>query len=59
MQVEGQVNFFGPQNTAGVSQEKGFAVFSQIVEVNGDQVSNITNILNNKSIKCLRTARPK
>ncbi len=39
--MEGQVKFFSPQNTAGVSQEKGVAVTSQTIEVNGDQVSNI------------------
>ncbi len=36
MPVEGQVNFFSPQNTAGLSQEIGVAVISQTLEVNGD-----------------------
>ncbi len=40
MWIEGPVKFFSPQNTAGVSQEKGVAVFSQTVKVNGDQDSN-------------------
>ncbi len=31
-------SLFSPQNTAGVSQEKGIAVICQIIEVNGDQV---------------------
>ncbi len=39
--MEGLVKFFSPQNTAGVSQEKGVAVMSQTVVVNGDQVSNV------------------
>ncbi len=43
-------SFFSPQNSAGVSQEKGVAK-------NGDQVSNIKNIHN--TIKCLHTARAK
>ncbi len=34
--MEGPVKFFGPQNTAGVSQEKGISVISQIIIVNGD-----------------------
>ncbi len=43
MLMEGQVNFFSPQNTAGVSQEKDVAVKSQTIEVNGDWDSNIKN----------------
>ncbi len=39
MMMEGQVKFFNPKNTAGVS--KAVAVISQTVEVNGDKVSNI------------------
>ncbi len=34
MSMEGQVKFFSPQNTAGVSQEKG--EISQTIAVNGD-----------------------
>ncbi len=41
MLIERQVKSVGPQNTAGVSQEKGIAVISQTIETNGDQVSNI------------------
>ncbi len=41
MLTEGQVKFFSPQNTAGVSQEKGVEVMSQTNAVNGDQVLNI------------------
>ncbi len=41
MLMEGQVKFVSPQNTAGVSQEKGVAVISQKIEVNSDQCSNI------------------
>ncbi len=36
MLMEGQVKFFSQQNTAVVSQEKGIAVISQIIVVNGD-----------------------
>ncbi len=36
--MEGQVDSFSPQNSAGVLQEKGVAVISQTIEVNGDQV---------------------
>ncbi len=36
MQIEGQGNFFSPQNSAGVSQEKGVAVISPTIAVNGD-----------------------
>ncbi len=41
--MEGQVKFFSPQNTAGVSKEKGLAVISQIIAVDGDQDSNVKN----------------
>ncbi len=43
MQMEGQIKFFIPQNTSGVSQEKGVAVIPQTIEVKGDQVSNEKN----------------
>ncbi len=33
--MEGRVQFFNPQNTAGVSQEKGIAVICQTIVVNG------------------------
>ncbi len=36
MWMEGQVKFFSPHNTAGLSQTKGVAVISQTDEVNGD-----------------------
>ncbi len=36
----GLVKCFSPQNTAGVSQEKGVAVIPQTTEVNSDQFSN-------------------
>ncbi len=36
MLMEGWVKFISPQNTTGVSQEKGIAVVSQIIEMNGD-----------------------
>ncbi len=49
MLTERRVKSFSPQNTAGVSQEKDFAVISQTVETNGDQVSNVKN--NNNIIK--------
>ncbi len=39
--MEGRVKFFTKQNTAGVSQEKGVAVMSQTIVVNGDQILNI------------------
>ncbi len=39
--MEGQVKFYSPQNTAKVLQEKGIAVISQTVVVNGDQVLNV------------------
>ncbi len=45
MPMEGQVKFFSPQNTAGVSQEKGAAVITQTIEVNGDQLSNMKKYL--------------
>ncbi len=41
MPIEGQVKFFSQQNAAGVPQEKGVAVISYTVSVNGDQGSNI------------------
>ncbi len=40
MSMEGRVKFFSPQNTDEVLQEKGIAVISQTIEVNGDQDSN-------------------
>ncbi len=46
MPMQGQVKFFSLQNTAGVSQEKGVAVMSQTIEVNGDQVLNVKNTHN-------------
>ncbi len=36
MLIEGQVKIFNSQNTAGVSSEKGVAVISQTIVVNGD-----------------------
>ncbi len=36
MLMVGQVNFFSPQKTAGVSQDKGVAVISQTTVVDGD-----------------------
>ncbi len=36
MPGECRVKFFSPQNAAGVSQEKGVAVISQTIEVDGD-----------------------
>ncbi len=41
MLMLGKVKFFSQQNTAGVSQEKGTPVISQITEANGDSFSNI------------------
>ncbi len=38
--MKGRVKFFSPQNTAGVSQEKGASVISQTIAVNVDQISN-------------------
>ncbi len=38
MAMEGQVTFFSPQNTAGVSQGKGIVVISQTIKVNGDHL---------------------
>ncbi len=54
MLMEGQVNRFSSQNSAGVSQEKDAALISQTTEVNGDQDSNVKKI-HNKNIKCLHT----
>ncbi len=56
--MEEWVKFFSLQNTAGVSEEKRFAVISQTIEANGDQDSNM-NKMNNKTIKCLHTAHAK
>ncbi len=39
--MEGQVKFLCPQNTAGVSQEKGVAVISRTIVMNGDLDSNV------------------
>ncbi len=36
MLVKSWVKFFNPQNTAGVSQEKGVAVMPKTIAVNGD-----------------------
>ncbi len=55
MVMEGQVKFFSPQDSAGVSQEKDIAVISQTVDINGYQDLNIIKT-HNKSIKCLHTA---
>ncbi len=41
------MKFFSSQNTAGVSQEKGIAVISQTMEVNGDQVLKVQKIHEN------------
>ncbi len=41
MPMEEWVKFFSPQNTAGVSQEKGVAVVSQTTEANGDQAVTV------------------
>ncbi len=38
MPMEGQVKFL---STAGVLQENGIAVISQIIEANGDQIPNL------------------
>ncbi len=52
MPMEGLVKFLSPQNTVGVSQEKGVAV---TVEVNGDQVSTVKIMSKNKTINRLHT----
>ncbi len=52
------VKIFSPQNTAGISQEKGVAVISSTIEVNGDLYLNVKNP-HNKTKKCLHTARVK
>ncbi len=36
MPMEGRVKFFSPQNTAGVSEEKGTEVISKTMEANDD-----------------------
>ncbi len=41
MPMEDWVKYFSPQNSAGVSQEKGIAVISYTIEVNGYQELNI------------------
>ncbi len=41
MLIEGLGKFFIPQNTAGVSQEKGIVVISQTVSVIGEQSSTV------------------
>ncbi len=41
MPIEGLMKFFRPQNTAGVSQEKGIAVMSQTTIVNEGLISNV------------------
>ncbi len=41
MTMECLVKFFSPQNTAGVSHEKGVAVISQTIVVNDDHDSSI------------------
>ncbi len=59
MPIKGHVKFFGPQNTTGVSHEKGVAVISQTIKVNGDYVLNVKKkqkTKQTKKIKCLRTA---
>ncbi len=50
MLMKGQVKVFSPQNTAGVSQEKGAAVISQITEVNGDQFLDLKQTNKNPPI---------
>ncbi len=45
MLTERRVKSSSPQNTAGVSQEKGVTVISQTIETNGDQVSNVKIII--------------
>ncbi len=39
--MEGRGKVFSPQNSAGVSQEKGVTVILQTIVVNGDQFLNI------------------
>ncbi len=59
MLIERQVKSFSPQNTAGVSQEKGITVIFQTIETNGYQVSNVKNKQPNKqtkNLKCLHAA---
>ncbi len=57
MLMEGWVKFFSPQNAVvWVSQEKGVAVMSQTMAVNGDQFWNINETLK-KNIKFLHTGR--
>ncbi len=41
MLMEGQVNFFSPQNTAGVSQENTLAGIYHLIAVNGDWALNV------------------
>ncbi len=41
MLMEGHKKFFSSQNSAGVLQEKGIAVISQTIAMNGDQFSNV------------------
>ncbi len=48
MLMDGQVKFFSPQSTAGVSQEKDLLVISQKPVGNGDLVSKVKK---NKKIK--------
>ncbi len=58
MPMEGQEKVFSPQNTAGVSKEKGVAVISHTSEANGNQVSKLKK-KHNKTIKCPCTAHLK
>ncbi len=57
MPLEVLVKFFRPQNTAGVSKEKGIAGTSQTIVVNGKRDANVKKIKikNDKTIKCLHT----
>ncbi len=52
MLIEGQVKFYSPQNSAGVSQEKGAELIFQTIEAIGDQFLNQKkHILKNKTKK--------
>ncbi len=58
MWMEGQLNYFIPPNTAGVSQEKGRCSDFLPIVVNGKQ-SFKHKKMHHKTIKCLHTAHVK
>ncbi len=53
------LKFFRPQNTAAVSQEKGYLAISQTTDVIGDQIFNVKEKICSKTINRLQTAHLK